>query len=586
MNWSQFRTILWLRWRLTANMLRRSGTLGTVLTVLIVVAGLLMALGGFGAGLFAGWLEVAKQPADTILFIWDGLTLGFLFFWAIGLMTELQRSESIDLPRLMHLPVSLRQVFVFNYLASHVTFSLLILLPTMLGLALGLVLGRGPLLLLLAPLVLSFIFMVTAWTYCLRGWLATLMANKRRRRTIVMAMVMALVVVGQLPNLYFSLLRKRDPPPPEGIAKPEEVLAASQKRRAANDRFKARFVDAHKFVPLLWLPDGAKHLIAGRPLPAGLELAGCVVLGVLGLRRAYRTTLRYYHGETDTKRAPAPIAAPASAAAPVPIRVSRFMEARPRGVPEQAAALAMATLRSLTRAPEVKMALGMPLVMAVVLGLVFFGRTGPDLPEAAKPFIATSVIGLVSFFLFQFYGNQFGYDRDGFRAVVLTPADRRLILLGKNLATAPLAFGTGAIVLSIAGVLLRLPPLALVAGLFQLLTMLCVISIAGDYLSIVAPYRIQAGSMKASKLPAKALLLMLLGTILMPFLMLPVYMAPLAEFLWRLGEGPAFVPVNVVCSAGIAVVALFVYRVALNPLGRLLQSREIEVLNTVSAEIE
>jgi hypothetical protein len=501
-------------------------------------------------------------------------------------MIELQRSESIDLARLMHLPVSLREVFVFNYLASHVTLSLLIVLPTMLGLALGLVWGRGPLMLLLAPLVLSFIFMITAWTYCLRGWLATLMANKRRRRTIVVAMAMVMVLVGQLPNLYFNLLRKHDWRPPSEKAKPEEVAAWSAENERANARLKSNFVAAHTFVPLLWLPDGAKHLVGSRPLPAILELTGCLVLGVLGLRRAYRTTLRYYHGKTDTGHAPVPATAPAPAATPVPIRGSRFMEARPRGVPEQAAALALATLRSLTRAPEVKMSLGMPLVMAVVFGLVFFGRTGPNLPEAAKPFIATSVIGFVSFFLFQFYGNQFGYDRDGFRALVLTPVDRRLILLGKNLATAPLAFGAGAIVLIVAGVLLRLPSLAVVAGLFQLLTMLCVLSIAGDYLSIIAPYRIQAGSMKASKLPAKTMLLMMLCTFLMPIILLPTYLAPLAEFLWRLGEGPAFVPVNLVCSAGIAAVALLAYRVALNPLGRLLQSREIEVLNTVTAEIE
>jgi hypothetical protein len=232
------------------------------------------------------------------------------------------------------------------------------------------------------------------------------------------------------------------------------------------------------------------------------------------------------------------------------------------------------------------MALGMPLVMTVVLGLFFFGRTGSTLSEAAKPFIATSVIGFVTYFLFQFYCNQFGYDRDGFRTLVLTPADRRLILLGKNLATAPLAFGAVAIVLTVATVLLRLPLLAFVAGLFQLLTMLCVLSIVGNYLSIIAPYRIQAGSMKAAKLPAKAVLFMILGTFLMPILLLPAYLAPLAELLWRLGEGPAFVPVNLVCSAGIAGVALLVYRVALNPLGRLLRSREIEVLNTVTAELE
>ena len=586
MNWSQFRTILWLRWRLTANLIQRSGTLGTVLTVLMVVLGLAIAVAGCVSGLFLGALVVAKQTTEVILYVWDGLTIGFLFFWAVGLMTELQRSESIDLQRLMHLPVSLRQVFVFNYLASHVTFSLIIMLPAMLGLALGLVWGRGPLLLLLAPLVLAFIFMITAWTYCLRGWLATLMANKRRRRTIVVMMAMALVVLGQLPNLYFSVLRKRDPPPSTGNAKSEEALAESRARREANNRLKARFVAAHKFIPLLWLPDGAKHLVGGKPLPAGLELAGCVLLGVLGLRRAYRTTLRYYHGETDAKRAPTLVTAPAPAAGTAPVRVSRLMEARLRGVPEQAAALALATLRSLSRAPEVKMALGMPLVMAVVLGLLFLGRTGPDLPELAKPFIATSVVGFVSFFLFQFYGNQFGYDRDGFRALVLTPVDRRLILFGKNLANAPFAFGTGFIILLLAGVLLRLPPLALVAGLFQLLTMVCVLSIAGDYLSIIAPYRIQAGSMKASKLPAKTILLMMLSTFLMPVILLPVYLAPMAEFVWRLAEGPAFVPVNLVCSAGTAGVALLAYRVALNPLGRLLQSREIEVLNTVTAEIE
>jgi len=160
------------------------------------------------------------------------------------------------------------------------------------------------------------------------------------------------------------------------------------------------------------------------------------------------------------------------------------------------------------------------------------------------------------------------------------------VLLGKNLAIAPLTFGIGVIILGAAIVLLRLPLLAFGAGFFQLLTMLCVLSIVGDYLSIIAPYRIQAGSMKAAKLPAKTILLMILGTFLMPVILLPAYLAPLAELVWRLGDGPAFVPINLVCSAGIAGVALFAYRMALHPLGHLLRAREIEVLNTVTAEME
>jgi ABC-2 type transport system permease protein len=46
--------------------------------------------------------------------------------------------------------------------------------------------------------------------------------------------------------------------------------------------------------------------------------------------------------------------------------------------------------------------------------------------------------------LVQFLANQFGLDRDGFRSLILSPADRRLILLGKNLASLPVGaiFGT------------------------------------------------------------------------------------------------------------------------------------------------
>ncbi|HXJ74110.1 MAG TPA: hypothetical protein VNM37_14720, partial [Candidatus Dormibacteraeota bacterium] len=121
MNWAQFKTILWLRWRLSRNQLQRSGELSRVLTMLILGVAGLTALGGGVAGLLLGGTVFGRLAPQILMLVWDGLTVAFLFFWLIGLMTELQRSESIDLGRLMHLPVSLRQVFVFNYLASHLT---------------------------------------------------------------------------------------------------------------------------------------------------------------------------------------------------------------------------------------------------------------------------------------------------------------------------------------------------------------------------------------------------------------------------------------------------------------------------------
>jgi hypothetical protein len=95
----------------------------------------------------------------------------------------------------MHLPVQLGQIFVINYAASHLAFSIVLVVPAMIGLALGLAISRGAAMLLMIPLALGMIFMITAWTYCLRGWLATLMSNPRRRRAVIMGVTAAFIVL-------------------------------------------------------------------------------------------------------------------------------------------------------------------------------------------------------------------------------------------------------------------------------------------------------------------------------------------------------------------------------------------------------
>ena len=52
------------------------------------------------------------------------------------------------------------------------------------------------------------VFMITAWTYCLRGWLATMMSNPRRRRTVIMGITFAFILLSQGPNLYFNVLQQ------------------------------------------------------------------------------------------------------------------------------------------------------------------------------------------------------------------------------------------------------------------------------------------------------------------------------------------------------------------------------------------
>jgi hypothetical protein len=314
---------------------------------------------------------------------------------------------------------------------------------------------------------------------------------------------------------------------------------------------------------------------------------GGLALGGLGLRRAYRSTVRFYHGETEAKAVPVTPRpdAPSDRATPGQLR-PRFLEARFPAVPEPATALALATLRSMMRAPEVKMALGMPILMTLVFGVVFFARSSDQIPDLAKPFVATSAATFVLFFLFQLFANQFGYDRHGFRSLVLTPAERKHILLGKNLALGPVGLMLGGLLLVGLAVWVKIPFLAVTAAAFQLLALTLLVSLAGNLVSILAPYRIQPGSMKATKLPAKTIIVTFIGMMLFPLLAAPAFVPPLAGLIWQLAGGPAFVPLNLLLSIVLAAVMALAYWQSLAPLGRLLQRREIEILGVVTSEVE
>ena len=581
MNWEQLKTVLWLRWRLTRNQWARSGGLGAIIAVIAGLGAILMGGLCFAGSLLGAAFGLAQTSPTVIMLIWFGVTTGFLFFWMIGLLAELQRSESIDLQRLMHLPVALGQMFVVNYLVSHLAFSIIVAVPAMLGLAFGLVMARGLTMVLLVPLALSMVFMITAWTYCLRGWLATLMSNPRRRRTVIMGITFAFILLAQGPNLYFNVFHLQD------HHSRRSPGANGETYRTVELDLSHQLIAALKFVPPFWLPLGAQGLAEGRVLPALLGTLGCFGLGALGLRRAYRGTVRFYYGQTGgnapTRIKPAGI--PARVAAPAN-SATAFLELRPPAVPEQAAALALATFRSLLRAPEVKMALGSSFVSVLIVGGLVFFRSPPDVPDTAKPFIATGVVMFSVFLLAHFLANQFGLDRDGFRSLILSPADRRLILLGKNLASLSVGAVLGSILLTLSFVWLHLPLLVFAASWFQLAALLPLAGVAGNVLSILVPFRIQPGSLKPTKLPGLAMLVVLLSQMLLPIALAPTFAPPLAELLWRRAGGPDEVPINLIFSVLLAVLAALVYWQTLKPLGRLLQRRETKILAVVTVEVE
>ncbi|HMJ90881.1 MAG TPA: hypothetical protein VK530_13755, partial [Candidatus Acidoferrum sp.] len=107
----------------------------------------------------------------------------------------------------------------------------------------------------------------------------------------------------------------------------------------------------------------------------------------------------------------------------------------------------------------------------------------------------------------------------------------------------------------------------------------------GNLLSILVPYRVQHGSMKPTKMPAKAMLMMFLTHMLFPVVMLPAFIPQLAQLLWDLGKLPP-VPIGLLLSLIFAAAAAAGYWFSLEPLGRLLQQHEQKILDVLGTEVE
>jgi hypothetical protein len=609
-NWGHFQAFVWLRWRLLINQMRKGGLANTVLLALLAAGLVMVAIGLFIAFFFIGLLALRSVPPVILLYVWDGLVVAFLFSWAIGLLTDLQRSEVLSLDRFLHLPVSLTGAFIINYLSSLLSITLFLFLPAMLALCLALALARGPAMLLLLPLLAAFMLMITAVTYQFQGWLASLMVNQRRRRTVIVVVTISFILLCQLPNLLNVFQPWKNlgtDEAPAGLKEAEDKLAVAQaagtitaaqhqeQLNALKAAHRAR-VDAsaqqslHRLeetarlvntvVPLGWLPLGAMTAAEGGVVPALVGILGMTLLGLASLWRAYRTTVRLYTGQfTAGKPRATPAVRPAGTRRPS----TDLLERRLAWLPEQAAAVALGSFRSLLRAPEAKMLCLGPVILAVIGGGMLLANH-VDPPQAVRPLMAFGAMALVLLCVVQLVGNQFGFDRNGFRVFVLSPSPRSEILLGKNLAFAPLVLGLGVALVVLIEVITPMRFDYFLALWPQMLSMYLLYCLLGNVLSILAPMRIAAGTLKPMNTKLVPILFQLVFTMLFPLVQLPLLL-PLAVqlSLQALGWG-AWLPVCLVLSLAECVGVVFLYRALLGPEGKLLQAREQVILEAVTTK--
>src|SRR5262245_27424430 len=169
---------------MSLNQLKRSGIASTIILALLAVLVLTSSIALFFIALLVGILVLPRAQPDVLMYVWDAIVLVFLMFWMVGLLAELQRAEVLSLQKLLHLPISLSGTFLINYVGSLVSLTMVVLMPGMIGLCIAMAVAKGSAMLLAFPLLAGFLLMVTALTYQFQGWLAALMVNQRKRRTV------------------------------------------------------------------------------------------------------------------------------------------------------------------------------------------------------------------------------------------------------------------------------------------------------------------------------------------------------------------------------------------------------------------
>ena len=607
--WRHLQTFLWLNWRIRSNRRKRAAAgsiiIEWILSFLSIFSGAVTFAIGFSAGV---WI-LPNASAPIVMLVWDGVAAGFLFFWMLELVNELQRSEVLSMQKFLHLPVSLSSVFLINYAASLFTLSTTLFFPLMTGLSAGLIVSKGPVMLLLFPVLAGFLLMVTALTYQLRGWLASLMENKRRRRTIITLLTMMVVLIFQIPNLLnFYHFNRRPSPEAVKIIQQEtirldQMLAARQidkeeyqrQVRALQKKYgttsvesgTARLQEVEKtattfniFVPLGWLPYSALTLVEGRTLPPLLATLGLLLIGTASLSRSYGTTLRLYTGHFKSRTPQTARIRPDRKAS------ASFLEGHIPCISEHASAIALASFRSFTRAPETKMMLLTPVIFVLVFGSTFL-RLHSNPSEFLRPVMSAALMGMVLLGMVQFVGNQFGFDRSGFRAFVLAGAHRSDILLGKNLAMLPFALALGGIGTAALQFAFPMHLDHFIAAGVQMVSMYLVFCLVLNLLSMLAPTAVASGSLRPVSPKGVALLIHLLFFFLvLPIALITTLMPVALEFLLKDSGGLSRVPVYLLLTLIEFAVIVYIYPRALVLQGRLLQSREQRILEIVAAKAE
>lgn len=557
---SQLRTLIWLKWALFRNSMRKSKALvnrvASLLAMLAALALSLLIAIGLGVGSYA--LMAGKAVETQALVTAQGgrdvvvPSAEFIFFsifsicyvvWAT-LPLSIGGGRQFDPGNLLLYPVSLRKLFALDFVSEVATLQSLFAIPAVLavGIGVGLATGKTPAALLIVLVAAAFGVALSKWVSASIG---SLIRRKRTRGETLLALV------GAIAGLGGALFGQIAP-----------II----------------FRHADSIAALRWTPPGAIAFALTRGLRPGhafeyvlallLLAAYTTIFVVITFWLARRATLG--GGASNPKRRQQLVTDELHTGWNLPF------------ISPALSAIIEKELRYTTRNAQLRMMTLMPLLLIVIRFMnrrrfddarvgsaTRYSRSFFDYGEGL---MATAGMLYVFMILAGLFCNQFAFDQAGMRTLILSPVDRKKVLLGKNISMTLLAlvFCTGLIAIN----QLVFRDVSLAALLFAAVSFVAfaaLMSLMGNWFSLHFPKRMKYGK----RLNVAGVV----GLLLIPMILL-LALVPLAAT--AAGYMTQSVPVEYVTLAVLAALSVGFYLLLLPFQGEALQKRELAIHEAVN----
>jgi hypothetical protein len=251
-------------------------------------------------------------------------------------------------------------------------------------------------------------------------------------------------------------------------------------------------------------------------------------------------------------------------------------------VDDETAAMAMASLLTYLRQPNIYMMLIMPLFF----GILFLFGFAQSASKNAGP-LAPALVTIWPVFNFGLILlNLFGIDREGFRTLVLLPTDRQKFLLGKNLALMPLVVGVSLIFVVIGSIMAHFSLLVFLLSLLQVIQLYLLYCIAGNFTSLYFPYRMAWQGLRSVGNRSMTFAATLLALVLIVALSAPTVFFVFLDSLLQRYFGYNGFSISLPASALFLCAVVFAYRRGLRMAGAKMMVREQHMLDQLVRDRE